>query len=114
MITGMGAVTPIGIGFENYWKSLVEGKSGISKITLFDPSDLETQIAGEVKGFDPLNFMDKQDARRNDRFTQFALAASEEAIRDSGIDLGSIDRFRAGVIIGSGIGAWRLSSSSTR
>jgi 3-oxoacyl-[acyl-carrier-protein] synthase II len=104
VITGMGAVTPIGIGFENYWKSLVEGKSGISKITLFDPSDLETQIAGEVKGFDPLNFMDKQDARRNDRFTQFALAASEEAIRDSGIDLGSIDRFRAGVIIGSGIG----------
>lgn len=104
VVTGMGALTPIGIGVENYWKHLLEGKSGIAKISLFDPEGLETQIAGEVKDFDPLNYMDKQEARRNDRFTQFVLAASEEAIRDSGIDLNKVDKFRTGVIIGSGIG----------
>lgn len=104
VITGMGALTPIGIGVQNYWQSLISGKSGIKKITLFDPEDLDTQIAGEVTDFDPLNYMDKQEARRNDRFTQFVLAASEEAIKDSEINLNKIDKFRIGVIIGSGIG----------
>jgi len=104
VITGIGAVTPIGIGKDEFWKNLIAGKSGISKITLFDPSELDTQIAGEIKNFDPLDYMDKTDARRNDRFTQFVIVASDEAIKDSGIDEAKIDNFRAGVIIGSGIG----------
>ncbi len=104
VITGIGVVSPIGIGKDVFWKNLVDGKSGISKITLFDPSNLETQIAGEVKDFDPLNYMEKTDARRNDRFTQFVIVASDEAVKDAGLDIDKIDRFRAGVIIGSGIG----------
>lgn len=104
VITGMGAVTPLGIGVRTFWDNLIAGKSGIATITLFDPKNLDCKVAGEVKGFDPFNYMDKAEARRNDRFTQFAWVASEEAIRDSGLDLSKIDRFRAGVIIGSGIG----------
>ncbi|MGQ9616131.1 MAG: beta-ketoacyl-ACP synthase II [Spirochaetota bacterium] len=104
VITGMGAVTPIGIGVHKFWNNLIAGKSGIATITLFDPKNLDCKVAGEVKGFDPLNYMEKAEARRNDRFTQFAWVASEEAIKDSGLDLSKIDRFRAGVIIGSGIG----------
>lgn len=108
VITGMGALTPIGIGVKKYWQNLIDGKSGISRITLFDPDGLETQIAGEVRDFDPLNYMDKQEARRNDRFTQFILAACEEAIQDSEINLEKVDRYRAGVIIGSGIGGLQI------
>ncbi|RKX93112.1 MAG: beta-ketoacyl-[acyl-carrier-protein] synthase II [Spirochaetes bacterium] len=104
VITGIGAITPIGIGKDVFWNNLISGKSGISKITLFDPSELETRIAGEVKDFDPLDYMDKTEARRNDRFTQFVIAASDEAMKDSGIDKDKIDIYRAGVIIGSGIG----------
>lgn len=104
VITGIGVVSPIGIGKDNFWKNLVDGKSGVSKITLFDPSGLETQIAGEVKDFDPLDYMDKTDARRNDRFTQFVIVASDEAIKDAELNMDKVDRFRAGVIIGSGIG----------
>ena len=104
VVTGMGAITPIGNDVGSYWENLVGGKSGISTITLFDPKDLESRIAGEVKNFDPFDYMDKSEARRNDRFTQFVLVASAEALKDSGLDLGKIDRSRAGVIIGSGIG----------
>jgi 3-oxoacyl-[acyl-carrier-protein] synthase II len=104
VITGIGIVSPLGIGIEAYWKGLVQGKSGISKITLFDASNLDTQIAGEVSEYDPFEFMDKQEARRNDRFTQFAMVASDQAIADSAIDFDKIDRYRVGVIIGSGIG----------
>jgi 3-oxoacyl-[acyl-carrier-protein] synthase II len=104
VITGMGALTPIGIGVDKYWQNLTNGKSGISKITLFDPEGLESKIAGEVSDFNPLDYMENQEARRNDRFTQFILAASEEAIEDSGIDIEKIDSYRSGVIIGSGIG----------
>ena len=104
VVTGIGVVSPIGIGKDTFWKNLINGKSGVSRISLFDPSELETQIAGEVKDFDPLNYMDKTEARRNDRFTQFVIAASDEAIKDAGIDTEKIDKFRAGVIIGSGIG----------
>ncbi len=104
VITGLGAVTPLGIGVNEFWENLVEGKSGISRITLFDPEDIESKVAGEVKNFDPLNYMEKSEARRNDRFTQFVYAACDEAIKDSGLDLDRIDRKRFGVIIGSGIG----------
>jgi len=104
VITGMGALTPIGIGVKNYWDNLTQGKSGISGITLFDPEGFETKIAGEVKGFDPLNYMDKNEVRRNDRFSQFVIAATEEALKDAELDLEKINRSRAGVIVGSGIG----------
>ncbi len=100
----MGAVTPIGIGVEKFWNNLVKGVSGISQITLFDPEGLETRIAGEVKDFDPLDYMEAQEARRNDRFTQFIIAACDEAIKDAGLNLDKIDVFRTGVIVGSGIG----------
>jgi len=104
VITGMGVVTPIGIGVKNFWENLINGKSGISEITLFDTDGFESKIGGEVKDFDPLNYMDKSEARRNDRFVQFVIAASDEAIKDSGLDHKKLDSYRCGVIIGSGIG----------
>jgi 3-oxoacyl-[acyl-carrier-protein] synthase II len=104
VITGLGVITPIGIGVEEYWKNLLAGKSGIGKITLFDPVNVDSKIAGEVRDFDPQNYMDKNVARRNDRYTQFAIVAADEVTRDSGIDLEKEDRDRIGVIIGSGIG----------
>ncbi len=104
VITGIGAITPVGIGKENYWNSLKSGKNGISRITKFDPSDYATQIAGEVKDFDPNNYMDKKEARRMDRFTQLAVAASKEAYDDSGLKSEEIDEYRFGVVLGSGIG----------
>ncbi|MCK5569652.1 MAG: beta-ketoacyl-[acyl-carrier-protein] synthase II, partial [Spirochaetes bacterium] len=101
VITGMGVLTPIGIGVEPFWQNLTGGKSGISRISLFDTSDMDVKIAGEVKNFDPLEYMDKTVARKNDRFSQFILAASEEAVSDSGLNFDKIDRNRTGVIIGS-------------
>ncbi len=104
MITGVGVVTPLGIGKEAFWDGLANGRSGIRRITRFDPSDLSSQIAGEVPDFEPLDFMDRKDARRMDRFTQFAVAAAALALADAGLDdkvpLGE----RAGVLIGSGVG----------
>jgi 3-oxoacyl-[acyl-carrier-protein] synthase II len=104
VVTGLGAITPIGTGVQSFWNNLLGGKSGISEITLFDASEFGTRIAGEIHSFDPLDHMDKMDARKYDRFTQFSLVATEEAVRDSGIKIESVDPFRAGVIIGSGIG----------
>ncbi len=104
VITGMGAVTPIGNNVAEYWDALLAGKSGITKVTAFDASEYTTQIAGEVKGFEPGNFMDKKEARRMDRFTQFAIACTRMAIEDANLDLDKIDRDRAGTIIGTGIG----------
>jgi len=100
----MGAVTPIGNNVAEYWDALLAGKSGITKVTAFDASEYTTQIAGEVKGFEPGNFMDKKEARRMDRFTQFAIACTRMAIEDANLDLDKIDRDRAGTIIGTGIG----------
>lgn len=104
VVTGLGAITPIGIGVEEYWQSLLAGKSGIGKVTRFDVSEYGTQIAGEVKGFEPGNFMDKKEARRMDRFTQYAVAASKMALEHSGLDLEKTNRDRVGTLIGSGIG----------
>jgi len=104
VITGLGAVTSLGIGVQTYWKNLLAGKSGIHTITLFNPENVDSKIAGEIRNFDPAEFMDKNLARRNDRYTQWAIVAADEAIRDSGIDLDKEDRYRVGVIIGSGIG----------
>lgn len=104
VVTGMGVLTPIGIGVKTFWGNLIEGKSGIDRITLFDTDGFESKIAGEVKGFDPLNYMDKIEARRNDRFSQFVLAAAHEAVQDAELDLEKVDKDRTGVIIGSGVG----------
>jgi len=104
VITGLGAITPIGIGVEDYFKSLKEGKSGVAKIDKFDTENLSTKIAAEVKDFDPSNFIDKKESKRMDRYTQFAVAASKMAIEDARLDLKSIEHDRFGVCIGSGIG----------
>ncbi|MDF2635767.1 MAG: 3-oxoacyl-(acyl-carrier-protein) synthase 2 [Pelosinus sp.] len=104
VVTGLGAVTPIGIGKDEFWQSLLAGKSGIGKITRFDASEYTTQIAGEVKDFEPAKYIDKKEAKRMDRFTQFAVAASKMAFDDSGINLETEDRTRIGTMIGTGIG----------
>ena len=104
VITGLGAITPIGNTAESFWQALVAGTSGIGRITRFDAADYDAKIAGEVKGFDPTAFIDKKEARRMDRFTQFAIAASRMALSDSGLDLEKEDRSRIGAFVGSGIG----------
>lgn len=104
VITGLGAITPIGIGKDPFWKALLEGQSGVGPITHFDPSEYTTQFAGEVKEFDATEYMDKKKAKRMDRVTQFAVAATKMAFDDSKIDLDKEDRTRIGTIIGTGIG----------
>lgn len=104
VVTGIGTLTPIGNNVAEYLESLQNGKSGIATITHFDASNFKTQIAGEVKGFNPELYFDRKDARKNDRFTQLAIASTEEALKDSALDLEKIDLNRVGVIFGSGIG----------
>jgi len=109
VVTGLGAVTPIGTGVERFWRNLVKGVSGIERIKSFDPDEfgLTVKIAGEVKDFDPLNYMDKKDASRLSLFIQYAVGAAHEAIEDSGILGSDYDPFKVGVIIGTGIGGLR-------
>jgi len=104
VVTGLGIISPVGTGLEQFWTSLTGGVSGIRRITRFDATNFSTQIAGEVIDFDPAEHMDKKEARRMDRFTQFAVAASGMAIEDANLDLETEDRDRIGVILGSGIG----------
>lgn len=105
VVTGCGVVTPVGIGKTVFWDSLVQGKSGIGTITAFDASQFETRIAGEVKGFSPPSFILPKDIRKTARFVQFALAASDQALQESGLTAHVTDPYRVGVIIGSGIGS---------
>ncbi|WP_028307377.1 beta-ketoacyl-ACP synthase II [Desulfitibacter alkalitolerans] len=104
VITGMGILSPVGIGLEDFWASLTEGKSGIGPVTHFDASNLATTIAGEVKDFDPQKYIDKKEAKRMDRFTQFAVAAAVMAMEDAGLSNANVDCERVGVILGTGIG----------
>lgn len=104
VITGMGVISPVGTGLNKFWDSLINGQSGIDKITCFDANDLPTKIAGEVKDFNPEYYIEKKELKRLDRFTQFAISATKMALEDSGLDLSNIDKTRAGVILGSGIG----------
>ncbi|TSA25202.1 beta-ketoacyl-[acyl-carrier-protein] synthase II [bacterium] len=104
VVTGMGAITPLGLTVEETWKNLLAGKSGAGPITYFDASDYDTKFACEVKGFDPMKYMDRKLAQRTDLFTQFALTAAEMAINDSGLKLDTEDLERIGVVVGSGIG----------
>jgi 3-oxoacyl-[acyl-carrier-protein] synthase II len=104
VVTGIGAITPVGNTAHDYWKGLLDGVSGADLITLFDASKFKTRFACEVKGFDPTSHMDRKEARKVDRFTQLAIVASEEAIRDAGISKDTVDPDRTGVIFSSGIG----------
>lgn len=104
VVTGMGAVTPIGICLDQFWNALIEGVNGIELITHFDASNFDTRFAGEVKNFNPENYLDKKIIKRLDPFARFALVSSEMALADSGIDLKNTDLNRFGVIYGSGIG----------
>ena len=104
VITGMGAITPIGNSVEEFWKSVKENKVGIGEITKFDTTDYKVKLAAEVRGFDPKLYMDVKSARRMEAFSQYAVAAAKEALLDSGLDLSREDPFRIGVMVGSGIG----------
>ncbi len=104
VVTGCGVVSPVGIGRAKAWDSLTSGKSGVKKITQFDASLFDSQIAGEVRDFDPADYFDVKEIRRTPRFVQFALVSAQEALEDSGLDLNKVNLDRCGVIIGSGIG----------
>jgi len=104
VITGLGVISPVGTGKDVFWKSLLEGKNGIDKITRFDASEYKSQIAGEVKDFDPADYMDKKEAKRIDRYAQFAVAAAKMAVEDAKLDLEAEDCDRIGTFVGSGIG----------
>lgn len=104
VVTGLGAVTPIGIGVEPFWQGLIGGVSGVGPITRFDASKHDVKIAAEVKNFDPLQWIEKKDVRRMDLFIQYALAAAQMAYDDSGLKITDDDRERAGVIVGTGMG----------
>ena len=104
VITGLGCVTPVGTGKEDFWVNIKSGVSGIDKITRFDYTNYQTQIAGEVKDFTPEDYISKKELKKMDRFTQFAMVASKLAVADSELDLNSIDRYRMGTVIGTGIG----------
>ena len=104
VVTGIGALTPIGNNLQAYWEGLINGKSGAAPITLFDASNFKTTFACEVKEFNPMDFLDRKEARKLDRFCQFAIVVSDEAFVDSKLNLEEIDSDRAGVVWGSGIG----------
>ena len=104
VVTGIGVISPVGKGKEEFWNNLLAGKSGISEISRFDTTDFPTKIAGEVKDFDPGLYMDKKEAKRMDLFSQYAVAATKMAFDDAGLDKDKIDPFRSGAVIGSGIG----------
>src|SRR5215208_6447084 len=104
VVTGLGIICPVGIGVEESWRAIVAGKSGIGPITQFDASTFPTRIAGEVKGFQAEKYMDKREVRRNDRFIHLAMAASDMAMADAGLDMTKEDPNLVGAIIGAGLG----------
>jgi 3-oxoacyl-[acyl-carrier-protein] synthase II len=104
VVTGLGAVTPNGIGVEQFWDNLVRGVSGVATITRFDASKHDTRIAGEVKGFDPLQWIEKKEVRKMDLFIQYAIAAAQMAFDDAGLKVADDDRDRMGVFVGTGMG----------
>ena len=104
VITGLGALTPIGNTVEEYWNNLEKGVSGAGPITRFDCTKFKTRFACEVKGFDILKYMEKKDARKLDLFSQFAVACADDAVKDAGIEASDVNKDRIGVIWGTGIG----------
>src|SRR5262245_5538457 len=101
VVTGMGAVTPLGVGASTFWDGLCAGVSGIARIARFDPQGFPSQMAGEVKDFDPLRYMERKEILRTDPFIHYALAASLEAVANSRLDMEREDRDRVGVIVGT-------------
>jgi len=104
VVTGMGIISPLGLDVATTWDGIVNGRSGVDFITAFDPEGFDTHFAAEVKGFDPENYLDRKEARRMDRFAQFAAVAAQQACKQAGLERGAVDPYRVGVIIGSGIG----------
>ncbi|MDQ3278378.1 MAG: beta-ketoacyl-[acyl-carrier-protein] synthase II, partial [Bacteroidota bacterium] len=104
VVTGMGALTPLGNTITEYWNNLRDGVSGCDFITLFDASKFKTRFACEIKGFDPTSVLDRKEARKLDRFSQTAIAASDQCMLDAGINKDNVDVDRVGVVLGSGIG----------
>ncbi|MEW6661266.1 MAG: beta-ketoacyl-ACP synthase II [Bacillota bacterium] len=114
VITGIGVIAPNGTGKEAYWQALLEGKSGIGPVTRFKTDDFPTKIAGEIRDFDPGNFLDRKEAKRMDRFTQFAVAGTKLAIEDAGLNLQLINLDRLAVVFGTGIGGMETLEDQTR
>jgi len=104
VVTGIGILCPVGLDVSSTWEALIAGKSGIDYITLFDPEPLATKFAGEIKGFDPADYVSRKDARHMDRFVQLAVAASLQAVKQSAIQISPSNQDNIGVIIGSGFG----------
>lgn len=113
VITGLGCITPIGNNVQEFWKGIEEGKCGIDELTAFDTTDHKVHLAGEVKNFTPEEYIDKKEAKRMDRFTQFALVAAKEVMQDSQLKVEEIDATRFGVIVGSGIGGLITTETGT-
>src|SRR5258707_2755820 len=107
-VTGIGLVSPLGVGTEPTWQAILAGRSGIAPITLFDAARYSTRFAGEVTGFDPLHWIDKKDLKRCGRFIQFAIAASTMAVQHSGLGIDADNAERVGVVVGSGIGGFEV------
>jgi len=114
VVTGLGAVTSIGHDVNSFWDSLVSGRSGIDRVTLFDPAQFSSQIGAEVKDWDAAQHMDPKEARRNDRYTHFGYVAARQAVKDAGLDMTKEDGDLVGVIIGSGIGGMFTYESQLR
>ena len=110
VVTGLGALTPIGNSKDEYWNGLVSGKSGAAPITYFDAEKFKTKFACELKNFNATDYLDRKEARKMDKFAQYAMVASHEAITDANLDLDSIDKFRVGVVWGTGIGGFETLS----
>src|SRR5215470_14544490 len=104
VITGMGALTPVGLDVASTWDGIIHGRSGIAHVEQFETDDLDVRIAGEVKGFDPTAYLDRKEARRMDRFLQLGLVAAQEAVRDAELKITSDNADGIGVLVGSGIG----------
>jgi 3-oxoacyl-[acyl-carrier-protein] synthase II len=108
VVTGLGAITPLGNTLTDYWEGLLSGRNGIAPITLFDASQHECRFAGEVKGFDPLTYLDRKEAKRMDRFSQFAVSASKQALADAQLTITDLNAEQVGVLIGTGIGGLKV------
>ncbi len=107
VVTGIGAVSPVGLNPDEMWQSLIAGKSGVAQITAFDTSNFDVRIAAEVKGFKPEDWIDQREVKRLDRYAQLGIVATIQAIKDAGLDLPKINLERIGVIIGSGVGGFK-------
>ena len=112
VITGLGTVNPVGNDIASFWEGIQQGRSGVGCITRFDPSALEVKVAAEVKGFDPNQWMEPKAARKMALFSQYAVAATAQALQDAGLDRESLDPYRTGIYIGNGIGGYEIIEES--